>query len=133
MNTTSPLSRFKLLTTLATQNYYAPQIFAGLGMTGTSVQLFATGVYGIVKTVGCFIFLVFVVDSLGRRRSLLWTSAAQAISMYIVGAYGKVEPPVPGAPVRLFPPRFPQSNWGSGMVANQICFRFLASGTLPLS
>ncbi|KAL2264599.1 hypothetical protein VTJ83DRAFT_7109 [Remersonia thermophila] len=83
-------------------NYYAPQIFQGLGMTGTSVQLFATGVYGIVKVVGCFIFLVFVADSLGRRRSLLWTSAAQAISMYIVGAYGKTEPPVPGKPISGF-------------------------------
>jgi len=80
-------------------NYYAPQIFEGLGMTGTSVQLFATGVYGIVKTVGCLCFLAFVVDSLGRRWSLLWTSAAQAIAMYIVGAYGKTEPPVKGQPV----------------------------------
>ncbi|KAK4150244.1 putative sugar transporter protein [Chaetomidium leptoderma] len=83
-------------------NYYAPQIFAGLGMSGTSVQLFATGVYGIVKTVGCFIFLVFVADSLGRRRSLLWTSAAQAIAMYIVGIYGKIEPPVAGKPISGF-------------------------------
>jgi hypothetical protein len=71
-------------------------------MTGTDVQLFATGVYGIVKVVGCFIFLVFVADSLGRRRSLLWTSAAQAISMYIVGIYGKTEPPVQGRPVSQF-------------------------------
>ena len=68
-------------------------------MKGTDVQLFATGVYGIVKVVGCFFFLVFVADSLGRRRSLLWTSAAQAIAMYIVGAYGKTEPPQPDKPV----------------------------------
>jgi len=83
-------------------NYYAPQIFKGLGMTGTSVQLFATGVYGVVKVVGCFFFLVFVADSLGRRWSLLWTSAAQAISMYIVGAYGKTQPPEAGKPVSSF-------------------------------
>jgi len=83
-------------------NYYAPQIFQGLGMTGTSVQLFATGVYGIVKVVGCFFFLVFVADSLGRRWSLLWTSAAQAIAMYIVGIYGKVEPPQAGKPISGF-------------------------------
>lgn len=70
-------------------------------MSGTAVQLFATGVYGIVKVVGCFIFLVFAADSLGRRWSLLWTSAAQAIAMYIVGAYGKTEPPQPGKPVCL--------------------------------
>ncbi|KAK0741501.1 putative sugar transporter protein [Schizothecium vesticola] len=83
-------------------NYYAPQIFQALGMKGTSVQLFATGVYGIVKVVGCFIFLVFVADSLGRRWSLLWTSAAQAIAMYIVGIYGKVQPPQGGVPITAF-------------------------------
>jgi hypothetical protein len=91
-----------VLTLSDKQNYYAPQIFQGLGMSGTSVQLFATGVYGIVKVVGCFLFLVFVADSLGRRRSLLWTSAAQAISMYIVGAYGKTEPPQAGKPVSSY-------------------------------
>lgn len=83
-------------------NYYAPQIFGGLGMSSTSVQLFATGVYGIIKVTGCFIFLVFLADSLGRRRSLLWTSAAQAIAMYIVGAYGKTQPPVEGQPISGF-------------------------------
>jgi hypothetical protein len=76
-------------------------------MKGTDVQLFATGVYGIVKVVGCFFFLVFVADSLGRRWSLLWTSAAQAIAMYIVGAYGKTEPPQPDKPVGHSP--FPWS------------------------
>jgi hypothetical protein len=42
----------------------------------------------------------------------LWTSAAQAISMYIVGAYGKTEPPIPGAPVSLSPPCFLQNRLG---------------------
>jgi hypothetical protein len=82
-------------------NYYAPQIFKNLGMTGTQTSLFATGVYGVVKVTGCAIFLVFAADSLGRRRSLLWTSAAQATVMYIIGIYGRVEPPVAGQPVSL--------------------------------
>ena len=80
-------------------NYYAPQIFKNLGMTGTSPQLFATGVYGVVKTTGCAIFLIFVADTLGRRRSLLWTSIAMCIVMYIIGIYGRTQPPVEGAPV----------------------------------
>lgn len=70
-------------------------------MTGTQPSLFATGVYGVVKVTGCALFLIFAADSLGRRRSLLWTSAAQAIVMYIIGIYGRVEPPVAGKPVRL--------------------------------
>lgn len=82
------------------QNYYAPQIFENLGLTGTDTGLFATGVYGVVKFVACGIFLLFVADSLGRRRSLLWTSIAQGVLLFIIGIYGRVQPPIEGEPVR---------------------------------
>jgi hypothetical protein len=45
-------------------NYYAPTIFANLGITGTDTGLFATGIYGVVKMVTCAVFLLFVADSL---------------------------------------------------------------------
>lgn len=80
-------------------NYYAPQIFAALGLKGNAVKLFATGIYGIVKMVGCFAFLIFAADSLGRRRSLLWTSIAQGLAMFYIGIYMRVDPPVPNEPV----------------------------------
>ncbi|KAL3472776.1 general substrate transporter [Aspergillus californicus] len=80
-------------------NYYAPQIFENLGITGSSNGLFATGVYGIVKVVGCAVFLIFVADSLGRRRSLLWTSIAQGLAMLYIGLYVRIAPPVEGEPV----------------------------------
>lgn len=80
-------------------NYYAPQIFESLGITGTSTGLFATGIYGIVKMVTCAAFLLFAADSLGRRRSLLWTSIAQGCAMFYVGLYVRIEPPVKGEPV----------------------------------
>ncbi|KAF7548731.1 hypothetical protein G7046_g8572 [Stylonectria norvegica] len=83
-------------------NYYAPQILQNLGMTGTESSLFATGVYGVVKVTACAIFLVFAADTLGRRRSLLWTSAAQAVVMFIIGIYGRVEPPIKGQPISSF-------------------------------
>lgn len=70
-------------------------------MVGTDTGLFATGVYGVVKVAACAVFLAFVADSLGRRRSLLWTSIAQGIVMYIIGSYGRVQPPIEGQPVRL--------------------------------
>jgi hypothetical protein len=72
-------------------------------MDSTKTSLFATGVYGIVKVVSCSIFLIFVADSLGRRWSLLWTSVAQGIVMFIVGIYGRVNPPVLGEPVSVPP------------------------------
>lgn len=50
-------------------NYYAPQIFKNMGISGNATNLFATGVYGIVKAAGCAVFLLFVADSLGRRWS----------------------------------------------------------------
>lgn len=81
------------------QNYYAPQIFQNLGMNGTDSSLFATGVYGIAKTVACAVFLIFVADSLGRRWSLIWTAGAQTIVLFIIGIYGRVQPPVQGEPV----------------------------------
>jgi len=84
----------------ASQNYYAPQIFQNLGMTGTDSSLFATGIYGVVKMAACSVFLLFIADSLGRRWALLWTSGALAIVLYIIGIYGRVQPPVKGEPVR---------------------------------
>lgn len=81
------------------QNYYAPQIFGNLGMDKTNSSLFATGIYGVVKFVSCAVFLTFVADSLGRRRSLIWTAAAQGTVLYIVGIYGRVQPPEKGEPV----------------------------------
>ncbi|KAG6128066.1 hypothetical protein E4U12_005446 [Claviceps purpurea] len=86
----------------AIENYYAPQIFTNLGMTGTDTSLFATGVYGVVKTVACIVFLLFVADSLGRRRSLLWTSPMLMIVLFIIGIYGRVQPPVEHQPVTAF-------------------------------
>ncbi|KAK4248997.1 MFS sugar transporter-like protein [Corynascus novoguineensis] len=83
-------------------NTYAPTIFKNLGLTGTSTSLFSTGVYGIVKVTSCIVFLLFMADSLGRRRSLLWTSIAQGLAMFYIGLYVRIAPPkegeaVPGA------------------------------------
>jgi sugar porter (SP) family MFS transporter len=80
-------------------NYYAPQIFSNLGITGNTNKLFATGIYGVVKMVTCAAFLIFGADSLGRRRSLLWTSIAQGLAMFYIGLYVRISPPLPGVPV----------------------------------
>lgn len=90
-------------------NYYAPQIFRNLGLGASDSSLFATGIYGVVKFVACFIFLVFVADSLGRRGSLLITAAVQGVVLFIVGIYGRVQPPVKGDPVSLLILHIPAS------------------------
>ncbi|KAJ3477131.1 hypothetical protein NLG97_g8919 [Lecanicillium saksenae] len=83
-------------------NYYAPQLFSNLGMDATDSSLFATGIYGVVKVASCAVFLTFVADSLGRRRSLIGTAASQGIVLFIIGIYGRVQPPVKGEPVTAF-------------------------------
>jgi hypothetical protein len=80
-------------------NYYAPTIFADLGIVGPKNGLFATGIYGIVKMTTCAVFLLLAADSLGRRRSLLWTSIAQGLAMFVIGFYVRFDPPVTGAAI----------------------------------
>ena len=87
-------------------NYYAPLIFSGLGVTGITNGLFATGIYGIVKMVTCAAFLLFAADSLGRRKSLLWTSIAQGLAMFIIGIYVRVYPPENSADGKVHIPPF---------------------------
>lgn len=65
------------LTGTNAMTYYSPTIFASVGLSGPSIGLFATGIYGIVKMISCAIFIIFVSDSLGRRKSLLWTAMVQ--------------------------------------------------------
>lgn len=80
-------------------NTYAPTIFRQLGVPNTSSQLFSTGVYGIIKVLACIVFLLFMADSLGRRRSLLVSSVGQAICMFYIGLYVRISPPVDGDPI----------------------------------
>lgn len=77
-------------------NTYAPTIFKNLGITGTTTSLLSTGVYGIVKVLACTCFLLFMADSLGRRKSLLVSSVGQAFCMFYIGIYVRISPPIEG-------------------------------------
>lgn len=80
-------------------NYYAPQIFATLGVTGESNELFATGIYGLVKLIAVAVFVVFVADSLGRRRSLIFAGIGQGCAMLYIGIFIRVVQPSEGSTV----------------------------------
>ncbi|KAK8859324.1 quinate permease [Apiospora arundinis] len=67
--------------------YYAPRIFATLGVQGTSLKLFSTGFYGIAKTLGMFTFTFVVVERVGRRKGLVWGAALGCIPMWYIGGY----------------------------------------------
>lgn len=71
-------------------NYYSPTIFKSIGFTGTDVGLLATGVFGIVKCTMTVIFMIYGIDRLGRRTSLLVGSVGAAIAMFYLGAFSKI-------------------------------------------
>lgn len=102
------------LTGTNAMTYYSPEIFKSVGLSKSSVGLFATGIYGIVKLVACFIFIMFVTDSLGRRKSLLWTGIVQVgclhtwkrkrdphifqgLALFYVGFFIRFDPPEEGS------------------------------------
>ncbi|KAG2337461.1 general substrate transporter [Suillus weaverae] len=85
-------------------NYYAPQIFAGLGFSSTSSALFATGIYGVVKFVVTCLTLAFVIESWGRKRTLIYGGLSQGLMMLWIGGYAGAHPNqgvVPGTYVSI--------------------------------
>ncbi|CUM56705.1 unnamed protein product [Debaryomyces tyrocola] len=74
-------------------NYYSPIIFANLGVKGTNATLFSTGMFGVVKFVCTFIYILFVVDTFGRRKAFMVSSTVCSICFWYIGAYLKVNDP----------------------------------------
>lgn len=66
---------------------YSPTIFGYLGITGTESKFLATGIYGIVKFVSVVLFSLFIVDFIGRRRSLMTGIILQITTLVFVGGY----------------------------------------------
>ena len=62
-----PISMTDILLRTNALNYFVPQIFKQIGLTGPSAGLFATGVYGIVKIVVTAVGLMAFTEQLGRK------------------------------------------------------------------
>ncbi|KAE9580152.1 Quinate permease [Colletotrichum fructicola] len=67
--------------------YYSPRIFQTLGIQSTDLKLFATGFYGVAKTLGMVIFSFWVADHFGRRKGLIWGAFVGAVPMLYLGGY----------------------------------------------
>ncbi|CAK5268061.1 unnamed protein product [Mycena citricolor] len=74
-------------------NYYSPTIFKSIGITGTNTSLLTTGVYGLIKLFGALVWLLYLVDTFGRRWVLIVGSAGGAVCMYYIGAFIAVSQP----------------------------------------
>ncbi|KAJ4397501.1 hypothetical protein N0V93_001731 [Gnomoniopsis smithogilvyi] len=74
-------------------NYYSPTIFKSIGVTGTNASLLTTGVFGCVKTVFTFLWLLYLIDHLGRRNLLMYGALGGSLCMWYLGAYIKIADP----------------------------------------
>ncbi|KAJ3782816.1 general substrate transporter [Lentinula aff. detonsa] len=79
-------------------NYFSPEIFTGLGITGTSSTLFATGIYGVVKVISVGLVLMFAVESFGRKKCLIVGGIGQGLTMLWIGGYSSIHPSGPIVP-----------------------------------
>ncbi|KAL4940192.1 hypothetical protein BDV06DRAFT_197187 [Aspergillus oleicola] len=76
--------------------YYAPQIFGAVG-TSENDTLLITGFFGVVKVVACGIFVLFLVERIGRKWSLAIGAFFMGALMLIVAILAKVFTPDPDA------------------------------------
>ncbi|KAG5653194.1 hypothetical protein H0H81_001822 [Sphagnurus paluster] len=110
--------------------YYAPQIFASIGYSGTQNSLLASGIYGVVKVVATAFFIFFFVESLGRRLSLIISSFGMGTLFFIIGAILKTHPPVAAKPGQEINPP-PASKAMAAMLYIYVCFYSMGWGPLP--
>ena len=72
----------------------APQIFKAVGAGDASLLI--SGFFGVVKVVSCLFFLLFLVERIGRRGSLLGGAFLMGVYMLIIAVLSAVYPPVEG-------------------------------------
>ncbi|KAF5510857.1 putative quinate permease [Colletotrichum sp. SAR 10_70] len=78
---------FHKLTGTDSLNYFAPQIFAMIGVPKGSSSLLTTGVYGVVKLATTIVYVTVIVDRVGRRLPLIIGATIQATAMLYIGLF----------------------------------------------
>ncbi|KAL1875497.1 hypothetical protein VTK73DRAFT_10047 [Phialemonium thermophilum] len=74
-------------------NYYSPTVFKSIGITGTNNGFLTTGIFGVVKTCVTIVWLLYLVDHVGRRRMLFVGAIGGSLCMWFIGAYIKLADP----------------------------------------
>ncbi|KAI5918661.1 putative MFS sugar transporter [Camillea tinctor] len=97
-----PANRFRFIIVIALQigvqltgntslAYYAPQVFTAVGAGDQSLLI--SGFFGVVKVVSCLFFLLFLVERIGRRGSLLGGAFLMGAYMLIIACLTATHPP----------------------------------------
>jgi hypothetical protein len=66
---------------------YAPDLFSLLGITGQDESLLVTALFGIIKLIAAIVAALFLVEVIGRKRSLMLGISLQTITMIYVAAF----------------------------------------------
>jgi hypothetical protein len=66
---------------------YATELFGVLGKTGQSEKLLASCILGVVKLVSAYLCAFFLIDFIGRRRSLYMGISLQTIALLYISIY----------------------------------------------
>ncbi|OQO08349.1 hypothetical protein B0A48_06219 [Cryoendolithus antarcticus] len=66
---------------------YAADYFAMMGTTGDNEALYATAIFGVVKFVSAIICAFFLIDYIGRKRSLMTGITLQFLSMLYMALF----------------------------------------------
>ncbi|PWN33099.1 general substrate transporter [Meira miltonrushii] len=74
-------------------NYYSPTVFSSLGITGANTGLLTTGIFGVIKTCGAIVWILFLIDNLGRRRILMTGASICSMAMLAIAIYIAVAKP----------------------------------------
>ncbi|CAJ2499697.1 Uu.00g025500.m01.CDS01 [Anthostomella pinea] len=74
--------------------YFAPQIFKAVGAGDQALLI--SGFFGVVKVVSCLFFLLFLVERVGRRGSLLGGASLMGAYMLIIACLTATHPPKAG-------------------------------------
>jgi sugar porter (SP) family MFS transporter len=93
-------------------NYYSPTVFRSIGITGTSTSLLTTGIFGVIKTVMTFVWIMVMIDQFGRRKLLIFGALGGSLALWVVGGYIAVAKPAD----------HPTSTLSSGGIAAMVFF-----------
>ncbi|KAK0386749.1 hypothetical protein NLU13_6585 [Sarocladium strictum] len=74
-------------------NYYSPTVFKSIGIQGTNTSFLTTGIFGVVKTSITILFILFLIETVGRRKLLIIGSVGGSLCMWFIGAYIKIANP----------------------------------------
>lgn len=97
-----PANRYRLMLSVMTQLFsqwsgansvtiYAVEYFAMVGISGSQEKLFATAIFGLVKFISATGCAFFLIDFIGRKRSLLFGITLQFIAILYLAIFLTVD------------------------------------------